>query len=581
MINEKPNITFGDNTFTRGEEFRRAKGRPLFSAEQGGVKDFASFLSSENKSPLLVSPNKISDKSAQQPPSFSMPNSNKAGLLSLQGPFPSPPGAGGTANAPRPDTAPKDRAAQGARQAKQPAHGEGAAQKPASLLTASDNLALTQAMQTSAERGERTGRKRVSTLSGRPAFGMEDTRPAARNRQAANTAQQNVDPKTLARVLQNSPAPLRTLNSMPDSARLAASSSGATGPATPKAPVITFEQEKYPHLLLDKTARNEGLRLDSALLSGDSTQALLQAFRDLGPVNNNFLALNPHLNPGKASPPLAKKLPSNGVTDAMFAQNAIASGKGKRALAHKGELGTLAAKFESGDMGIAAIGYDRHGGTSYGKYQISSRAGTMQNFIDYLEEKAPELARELSAAGPANTGSRSGRMPGVWQQIAGREPERFETLQNEFIKTSHYEPALNAIAQSTGVSATALPKALQEVLFSTAVQHGPAGAASIVSRAVTQVGANKLTNTALAASSPEGKNSGTAQKTPEQELIRQIYTLRSRQFGSSTSQVRSAVQNRLKHEMQDALTLLQAEAATPPQTLASANALAGLRPRLV
>ena len=37
-------------------------------------------------------------------------------------------------------------------------------------------------------------------------------------------------------------------------------------------------------------------------------------------------------------------------------------------------VGHLSARFESGKEGAAAIGYDGHGGTSYGKYQISSRA---------------------------------------------------------------------------------------------------------------------------------------------------------------------------------------------------------------
>ncbi|MBA4357411.1 MAG: hypothetical protein C0405_06760, partial [Desulfovibrio sp.] len=44
-------------------------------------------------------------------------------------------------------------------------------------------------------------------------------------------------------------------------------------------------------------------------------------------------------------------------------------------------LGSMAALFESGDKGAAAIGYDRTGGTSYGTFQISSRAGTMNRFL--------------------------------------------------------------------------------------------------------------------------------------------------------------------------------------------------------
>ena len=214
-----------------------------------------------------------------------------------------------------------------------------------------------------------------------------------------------------------------------------------------------------------------------------------------------------------------------------------------RAMADQG-LGRLAAKFESGEEGIAAIGYDRKGGTSYGKYQIASRVGTMRGFIDYLGEKAPDLAKRLAAAGPANTGGRSGRMPSEWRKIAAEDPERFENLQSDFIRTSHFEPAKQAIAAATGVTFDQMPQALQEVLFSTAVQHGPAGATRIVSQALQRTGPDKL------------RNGQSLEKKAEQQLITHIYNLRAGQFVSSTSRVQAAVRQRLKQEMHEALQML-------------------------
>jgi lysozyme family protein len=216
--------------------------------------------------------------------------------------------------------------------------------------------------------------------------------------------------------------------------------------------------------------------------------------------------------------------------------------------ANKG-LGDLAAKFESGRDGIAAIGYDRKGGTSYGKYQIASRVGTMDAFLSYLQDKAPDLAGRLKAAGPANTGGRNGQMPTEWRKIAAEQPERFERLQSDFIHTSHFAPAMRGIAQSTGLAFDKMPKALQEVLFSTAVQHGPAGATRIINQAVEQVGAQKLK------SSGDGKKSAATRKAEEQ-LITQIYNLRAGQFVSSTAQVQSSVRNRLKQEMREAIQML-------------------------
>ena len=214
-------------------------------------------------------------------------------------------------------------------------------------------------------------------------------------------------------------------------------------------------------------------------------------------------------------------------------------------------VGKLAAQFESGSKGIAAIGHDRHGGTSYGKYQISSRAGTMKAFIDYCKTEAPDIAERFEkCGGPMNTGGRRGKMPTVWTQIAEAEPTRFEALQDKFIRASHFEPAMRAIAEKTGVGSDDMPFALQEVIFSTAVQHGPGGATRIISRALDQIGQDRL--------SPESNDPASLAKAHE-NLIRRIYDSRSGQFRSSTESVQASVKNRLKREMSTAITMLRQE----------------------
>lgn len=200
-------------------------------------------------------------------------------------------------------------------------------------------------------------------------------------------------------------------------------------------------------------------------------------------------------------------------------------------------IGKLSARFESGGDGIAAIGYDSTGGTSYGKYQIASKVGSMKNFLNFLDSEAPDLAKRLRKAGPANTGGRKGAMPNEWRAIASEQPERFEKLQESFIHQSHYKPALEAIEQRTGVDSRKLSTAMREVIWSTAVQHGPAGATRIFERA------NELSGKATDASY-------------ERKLISNVYNLRSGQFGSSSRQVREAVQNRFKQEKQLALNML-------------------------
>lgn len=210
------------------------------------------------------------------------------------------------------------------------------------------------------------------------------------------------------------------------------------------------------------------------------------------------------------------------------------------------DLGALAAMFESGGKGIAAIGYDRIGGTSYGKFQISSRAGTMNRFLSYLSEQEPTMADRLRKSGPANTGSTRGGMPAEWAKIAAENPERFEQLQTEFIKKDHYQPAREKIREMTGLDIEASKPALREALFSTAVQHGASGAARIFNEAIDKF-----------LSRPEaGQVAKVGSKSFEQALVSEVYDKRSHQFGGSTAAVRQSVRGRLNQEKDMVLAML-------------------------
>ncbi|MDY0305723.1 hypothetical protein [Desulfovibrio aminophilus] len=216
----------------------------------------------------------------------------------------------------------------------------------------------------------------------------------------------------------------------------------------------------------------------------------------------------------------------------------LSAGRGKRGPIAGNGLGGLSARFESGAEGVAAIGYDRVGGTSYGKYQLSSKAGTMGRFIDFLRDKEPQWAARLSQAGPADTGAPQGAMPRAWRQIAQENPTRFEQLQHDFVRNEHYLPARERILETTGVDIDAGPAALREVLWSTSVQHGAGGAARIFSRVISDV---------------LDKNGGEA---AGRHIIDGIYSDRQKQFSSSTEAVRKSVRNRLREERGLALAML-------------------------
>ncbi len=204
-------------------------------------------------------------------------------------------------------------------------------------------------------------------------------------------------------------------------------------------------------------------------------------------------------------------------------------------------LGVLSAAYESRGS-IDAIGYDGRGGTSYGLYQIASGVGTMGRFLDYLGGKAPDIASRLSSSGPANTGGRGGAMAQEWKRISAEQPNRFEALQHEFIASTHYQPALKSITLSTGEDMSKRSQAVREVLWSTAVQHGPNGASDIFTQAV-----DKL------------QSSGKAKS--DKDLIEEVYKQRMIQF-AGRGRLRVAVTSRLADEKESALAMLDGKSVS-------------------
>ncbi|EGB13948.1 hypothetical protein DND132_0733 [Pseudodesulfovibrio mercurii] len=201
--------------------------------------------------------------------------------------------------------------------------------------------------------------------------------------------------------------------------------------------------------------------------------------------------------------------------------------------------GVLSAGFESGADGAAAVGYDRVGGTSYGTYQIASKPGTMDEFLTYLDGRRPDWADRLREAGPTDTGSTQGAMPNVWRAIAAEDPAGFNAVQHDFIARRTYDPARTMILERTGLDFDSAPPALQEVLWSTSVQHGPTGAANIF---------NKVIDRFLNKGREDDFNA---------QLIKGVYESRKDQFGSSTARVRRSVADRMDSEKQLALNMLE------------------------
>lgn len=223
------------------------------------------------------------------------------------------------------------------------------------------------------------------------------------------------------------------------------------------------------------------------------------------------------------------------------------------AIAH-GEIGAMSAQFESGSRGSEAVGFDSTGGTSYGKYQIATRTGTMDQFMSFLADYNPEAHAQLAAAGDPDSG-RNGQFANVWRELAASGG--LGDAEHEFIKRTHYDVGMAGVENPELQALIEGNRALQDVMWSTSVQHGGGGASGIFNEVYR-----------------EGMS--------EEDLVRAIYAERGTRFGSSTPQVRQSVLNRFGNEEAMALAMLNdpqlntpapnvaAAGITPEETLASA-----------
>ena len=298
----------------------------------------------------------------------------------------------------------------------------------------------------------------------------------------------------------------------------------------------------------------QGQLFSDASMDIKQTQALEGLMQTMGNSGDSPLASAQNFSLARQLPGLSLSMRDQNVIRQLSSDDYVrthnpsdaASARGRRRSMRKRhsrqngygneEIGSLSARFESGKAGISAIGYDSKGGTSYGKYQIASRVGSMDAFLSFLDSEAPDIARRLRGSGPANTGSRQGAMPDEWRAIASEQPERFGSLQESFIRESHYDPAVAGITERTRLNMDELSPIMREVIWSTAVQHGPRGAVRIFEQA-------------------DAATTGSGKKY-ERSLISNVYDIRSGQFGGHSAGIRASVQSRFKEEEAIALNML-------------------------
>jgi hypothetical protein len=197
-------------------------------------------------------------------------------------------------------------------------------------------------------------------------------------------------------------------------------------------------------------------------------------------------------------------------------------------------LGKVSAKYESqGDCGTISNTSGDYGGKSYGIWQFSANTGSLNSFINSLKNGYGDFYSRLIQAKANDGGNYGSNFDREWTNIAKQNGTKFTEAQRQYVKTNFYDLAASMIQSNSGVNINSKSEALKEALWSTAVQHGPSGAANIFS---------KLNLNAS-----------------DKSIINALYNERQnvdKYFSGSSQDVRQSVYNRFNKEKLDVLSLL-------------------------
>ena len=278
--------------------------------------------------------------------------------------------------------------------------------------------------------------------------------------------------------------------------------------------------------------------------NGISLAQLLKANPQL--TNPDKIQVGQVVNLPDTSTETTQPLPKNIVPAITGAASTVAAAAAGAAAGAIGEalaeaLGTLSAKYETGGRGPGTVstGAGDPGGVSYGSYQMATKMGVPQKFV---KQTGFQWLADFQ-----NLGAGTAEFTACWKRIATNEPAAFQKCQHEYIKKTHYDLLAAKILNDDRLDVNTRSRALQDVVWSTAVQHG--GGTSMVHKA--------LANVTCARTDPAF----------DEQLIRAIYAERGRKkadgslvyFSRSAPNVQKGVANRFKNELNDALAMLAKE----------------------
>ena len=208
-------------------------------------------------------------------------------------------------------------------------------------------------------------------------------------------------------------------------------------------------------------------------------------------------------------------------------------------------LGSLSSRYETGGRGPGTVssGIGDAGGVSYGSYQMTSRprGGTVARFV---AEAAFPWRDRFAALSPGDP-----EFSAAWRALAAEAAEAFFEAQHAFIKRTHFDPLVEKIVAEDALDVRLRSPAVQDAVWSTAVQHGPN--TPVVHRAIAAAGGTP------ALQPPD--------RARDHRLIVAIYAERGRRkpdnnlvyFSRNSKAVQEGVARRFRDEERDALAMLE------------------------
>lgn len=192
----------------------------------------------------------------------------------------------------------------------------------------------------------------------------------------------------------------------------------------------------------------------------------------------------------------------------------------------------MSAKYESsGNPATIARTPGDIGGASYGTYQLTEKSGSAKEFVNYLKSVDKVAYNALAGKKPGTI-----QFDAAWKKVAANN-KNFGQYQHNFIQQKYYEPAVKSLIKNNGLDVSKRSLAVQNAIWSTAVQHGAGSVSKIV------------------------KAAGISPMDSDEYILKKLYAERGakngmKYFSSSSTAVRNGVVKRFGNELNDALRML-------------------------